>query len=32
MEDAPWWATYFDGLYLELSQQLAASSWEEGQQ
>lgn len=32
MEDTPWWATYFDGLYLELCQQLPASGGKEGQQ
>jgi len=32
MENTLWWATYFDDLYLELSQQLHASRREEGQQ
>jgi SAM-dependent methyltransferase len=32
MKDAPWWQNYFDDLYLELSQQLAASGRKDGRQ
>ncbi len=28
----PWWRTYFDNLYLELGQQLAASGWQDARQ
>jgi SAM-dependent methyltransferase len=32
MENAPWWETYFDDLYIELCQALAATNWETSQQ